>query len=157
MQTAKPKRRVDLDKPLKEIVLDMAEGNPGAIICCTYVAHINALVDPDDFGGPVGALVKLDSLGIYGHRISILLSDVCGNHAGTLIAVLRANQLRLAGVTNEALNHAIDHHGEGLDVKAAIRAVQDRLPKFNINAGTTETPKENAFKSFLSWVKSLVN
>ena len=157
MQSSKPKRRVDLDKPVQEIVLNMAEGNPGAIICCTHLAHINALVDPDDIGGSVGALVKLDALDIYGYRIGMLWGDVCGSHVGTVIAVLRANQLGLAGVTDEALNHAIDHYSEGLDVQAAIRAVQVRLPKFDIDAGTVEAPKVNAFKRFLSKVKSLVN
>ncbi|MEK7632034.1 MAG: hypothetical protein AAB445_04200 [Patescibacteria group bacterium] len=99
--------------------------------------------------------MSLDSLRIYGDRIGMLWGDVCGSHAGTVIAVLRARQLGVAGVTDDVLNYAIDHHGEGLDVEAAIKAVHERLPQFNINAGIVKedidvAPKGNFFKRFFA-------
>jgi len=74
----------------------------------------------------------MDTLGIYEERIWGLYEDVCGGEPGKVIALLRAYQLgQLAGVTLEALNHAIDNRGDGLDLEAVVEAVKGRLPNFN--------------------------
>lgn len=38
--------------------------------------------------------------------------------------VVQAATMNLGGVTEEQLNHAIDNRGEGLDVEAALAAVE---------------------------------
>ena len=50
-----------------------------------------------------------------------------------MLAVLRAYQVgALAGVTREALNHAIDNRGAGIDLDAALVAVMEVLPNFQV-------------------------
>ena len=88
-------------------------------------------IDPDAAGlGGLAPLLSLDMLGIYEDRIYVLYKYVCGMDITKMIAVIRANQLGIAGVTESALNHAIDSRGDGLDVDAVLAAVMDDLPNF---------------------------
>lgn len=69
--------------------------------------------------------------GIYGSRLYQVWNDVCGRNVSKMIALTRANQLgQLAGITDEVIDHAIDHWGQGIDWKAVFDAVMDRLPEF---------------------------
>ena len=87
-------------------------------------------------------LMALDSLGIWEERVYMLWNDVCHRDTGKTIAVLRAYQLgQLAGVTKQALDHAIDHRGQGLDLEAVVAAVKQRLPNFNPSAGKSESTR----------------
>lgn len=118
-----------------DIVLEMGEGNPGALTCCAEIVKIGSKIDPDDAMQGWGSILMLDSLGLYGSRLYQLWSDVCKRHTGKMIAVLRAFQLgQLAGATEDAINHAVDNRGEGLDLDAIVNAVKERLPNFNISA-----------------------
>lgn len=134
MPKTQSNRRFSFDMSVADIINTMAENNVGAIICCSELLRINDRVDPDDIGGAVGAIVKLDRMGIYGTKLGMLWGDVCRSHAGIVIAVVRAEQLHLAGVTEESIHHAINNRGDGLDIDAIIKAVQQRLPNFNLNA-----------------------
>ena len=83
--------------------------------------------------GGFGSILQMDSLGIYGSRIWCLYKDVCGESIPKAIAMLRAYQMgQLAGVTKEALLHGIDNRGAGLNVDAAVAAVQKALPGFKM-------------------------
>lgn len=99
--------RIRLDMSMRDIVIELCDGNPGAL---------NVLVALAAKGGPVGAmdLVWLDSLCIYGPRIWMLFKDVCRQDLPCMQAVLAA--VRRGDVSRETLNNAIDNYGAGLDV-----------------------------------------
>jgi len=120
-----------------DILIAMADGNPGAITACMTLMEDAERVDPDSVLGAMSPIFALDTLGIYGSRIWMLYKDVCKQDTARVLALLRAHQLgQIAGVTSRALNHAIDNRGDGIDVDAALAAVKQRLPAFN--AATTE-------------------
>lgn len=124
---------------MPEVLLALSGGNPGAVTVCMRLLKETPAIDPQDILGGLGNLLALDSYNIWEHRIWMLYKDVCGQDLVKMIAVLRAHQLgQLAGVTECALNHAIDNRGEGLDLDAVLKAVQDRLPRFI----RTPAPKE---------------
>ena len=125
--------RIQLHMTGLEIVTCMAEGNPGALTALLEImGKGSSEIDPQGLMGGMGAILMLDTLGIHGSRIWMLFSDVCGRNVVKMIAVLRAEQLgQLAGVTEAALNHAIENRGDGLDLDAVVIAVCERLEKFN--------------------------
>ena len=127
--------RIKLDMTVQDMLFAMGGGNPGALTVCIQLLKDGEKIDPDAFIGGFASILDLDTLGIYEHRIWGLYKDVCGCHLGKMIAVLRANQLgQLAGVNAQALNHAIDNRGAGIDLDAVVEAVKSRLPNFNPEA-----------------------
>ncbi len=127
--------RIKLGMSVKDLIVAMGGGNPGALKACMELLLKGEKVDPDAFSGGLGNLLMLDTLGIYEERIYMLWSDVCGRDVGKMIAVLRAHQLgQLAGVDTKVLNHAIDNRGAGIDLDAVVEAVKSRLPNFNPEA-----------------------
>jgi hypothetical protein len=85
--------RVKLNDTFVEIVVKLAEGNPGAITVMAQLAKVNEEVDPLSFMGPYGPILALDSHGIYGPHIWILYKEICGESIPRTIAILRAVQL----------------------------------------------------------------
>lgn len=130
--------RIRLEMSVLDVPKAMGGGNPGALTVCMQLLRNGERVDPDAFGGGLSSILMLDTLKIYESRIWMLYKDVCGQHLGKMIAVLRAHQLgKLAGVDTKTLNHAIDHYGDGIDLDAVVKAVQSRLPNFNLEATAT--------------------
>lgn len=124
--------RLDGTKSLMDNIMAMAEGNPGALKVCVSLLKRGKNIDPDDLFEGFGTLMALDTLGIYSYRIWMLYSDVCGEDLVKLVAIARAWQLgQLLGASKEAINHAIDNRGAGLDLDAIMVAVQRELPSFN--------------------------
>lgn len=122
--------RIKLDMSLFDVLYALSGGNPGALTVCMSIMEKSSQIDPDG-GGGILVLLNLDTLRIYEHRIWGLFKDVCKEDLTSMLAVLRAWQLgQLAGATDGAINHAIDHYGEGLDIDAILAAVRERLPKF---------------------------
>ncbi len=125
--------RITADMTVQQMIIAMCDGNPGAMNVLISIMKQGGQVDPDDAFQGLGTIMTMDTLGIYGHRIWGLYKDVCGQDLAKTIAMTRAHQLgQLAGVTKEKLLHAIDNRGAGLDVDAAVAAVKERLPNFNI-------------------------
>ena len=123
--------RLRMDMTMKDIVMAMSDGNPGAINVLMGVMLHGERIDPNSFAGRITPIFDMDSQRIYGPRIWMLFKDVCGESLEKMLAVLRACQLGgLAGCTQEAIGHAIDNSGEGIDADAALAAVQKRLPRF---------------------------
>jgi hypothetical protein len=115
----------------------MSGGNPGAMVACTQLLEHGKAIDPRAFS-PLANILDLDTLHIYDDRIYMFWNDVCGRDVGKMIAVLRANQLgQLAGVNAQTINYAIDHRGQGLNLKNVVEAVKERLPEFNPEARET--------------------
>ncbi len=124
--------RLTLEMSALEMINALWNGNPGAAAACTDLVMFGPTIDPDSVLGGLAPLFHCDQLGIYGERLYMLWNDVCERSAVDMLALFRAYQLgALAGVTEAALNHAIDNRGEGIDVKAALAAVMAQLPQFN--------------------------
>ena len=127
------KNRIDFGMSVLEIMMAMAEGNPGAITVLMEVFDKNANVDPDSFLGPFTSITQLDSLGLYGSDIWVLYKDICGNSAVHLMAILRANQLGILSA-HDILSAVQGHISEcSIDVEDIYNQVKERLPNFNSN------------------------
>lgn len=114
---------------MPEILAKISDGNPGALNVCVRLLKDGAEIDPDDALGPLGAILQLDSIGIYGSRVWMLYKDVCGQRLPEMVALLRATQLGF--LSPDALDHAISNYGDGIMVDDMMNQVQERLPKFN--------------------------
>lgn len=121
------KTRITLEMTAKDVPIAMGGGNPGALTVCMNIMKEGAKIDPRGLGG-FGAILSMDTLGIYEHRIWMLYKDVCGQNLKKMMGVLRANQLGF--VSAEILNKAIDNRGQGIDVDSLFDKVQERLPEF---------------------------
>jgi hypothetical protein len=120
----------DLNVTPKDIMITLADGNPGAIrVCCELVMRTSH-IDPASALGAVGALLLLDTFHIYGPRIWMLYKDVCGEDIAKVIGLLRAVQLGL--LPQSKLNHAIDSYGDGVVVDECMTKVKEQLPNFNL-------------------------
>lgn len=129
----KPGSRVRLEMSLRDVVIEMSDGNPGALNVMMLVVREAEAIDPDAALGAFGVLCALDEHGIYGPDIWGLYKYVCGQSLPKMLAVLRAIQLgRLAGVTPNQLDYAIKSRGRGIDADAALAAVKERLPRFAV-------------------------
>jgi len=123
-----------LNLTVMDVIKAMADGNPGALRVCAEVMKYAEMIDPDSVMGGLGVILSFDTLDIYESRIWMLYKDVCGEDYGVMLAVLRASQLGgLEGCDEKAINQAIDHRGEGLNLKKIVAAVQKRLPAFKVD------------------------
>lgn len=120
--------RVTLEDNVMDVIVKLAEGNPGAAVVCTNILGQAGVVDPDDALGGLGVLLSLDTEGIYGPRIWMLYKDVCKENMVDMLGVLRARQLGY--VTKIQVDHAIDNYGDGIDVEDLVARVKSRLPSF---------------------------
>ena len=121
--------RITMSMTTQDAIIALSEGNPGALRVCRDIFYTGSKIDPDRFSGSAGYLIDLDEYEIYGPRIWMLYKDVCKQEISYAFAILRACQLGQIGV--EKVNHAIDNYGEGIDLEEVMKAVQERLPKFN--------------------------
>jgi len=108
-----------IDMPFPEVVNVLTEGNHDATGVC-----IKLTMRKGQFGGP-HCVFLLDKFRIYGERICGLW-DICEQNIEKLVAVLRVCEWKLAGVDKNTLNHAIDNHGDGIDIDAVVEAFNDR-------------------------------
>jgi hypothetical protein len=118
--------RIQLHDSGVDSVLKLSEGNPGAMEVLMTLMTESPLIDPDNM---FGSLLSLDTLGIYGRRIWMLYKDVCGQDVVKMVAALRAVQMGL--ISEETLNHAIDHRGGGINLDVIMVDIKGQLPRFN--------------------------
>jgi hypothetical protein len=106
--------RIGLNDTLMDVFVKMSDGNPGALTVMSQLYQDVPTIDPMNIMGGLGAIMELDSLGIYGPRIWMLYKDVCGQDVEKTNWMIRAVQL---GVISESdINHRIDNHGrDGID------------------------------------------
>ena len=127
--------RITFDMETKDMVIAMARGNTGAMKVIMDLMTRGGDIDPDNSLAGFGPVLSLDALNIWEDRIWILYKYVCGEDLGKMIAVLSGHHRgQLAGTTTDAINHAIDTRGDGLDVNAVLEAVQEQFPNFNYGA-----------------------
>ncbi len=89
--------RIGLTDNIVDVVAKMADGNPGACIALLEIIKHGKEIDPQSVMGGLGAVLSLDTLGVYGTDIYILYNDQCKKDVRELLMLLRANQLGFVG------------------------------------------------------------
>lgn len=123
------KTKIELSDSMQDVVVKMSEGNPGAVRVCCELLKDGAQIDPDSALGGFGAILALDSLGLYGSKIWMLYKDVCDCNLALMLAVLRGHQLSF--LSKSELLHAVENNGAGIDLDGICVKVFDRLPHFD--------------------------
>ncbi len=85
--------KIKMGEGLQNSVINMAEGNPGALVAILNIIKEYELIDPEAALGGAGFLLSLDDMEIYGSDIYVLFSDKCGGDIRRMIMLLRASQL----------------------------------------------------------------
>lgn len=122
--------RIQLEDTMMNVIMKLADGNPGAMRVCMDLLNEAERIDTDDIMGGFGSLLMLDSEEVYGPQIWMLYKDVCKEQLWEMIAVIRACQLGFINKTQ--LHHAIDNYGEGINIEDCITQVTSRLSGFKI-------------------------
>lgn len=122
------KMRIELTDSGMDIIVKMAEGNPGAVRVLCEMLKDGGAIDPDNSFGGLGALLSLDTFGIYGSRIWVLYKDICGEDLTSTLGIMRAVQLGFLSETT--LARALDIGASGVDVADLLRQVRARFPSF---------------------------
>jgi len=105
------------------IVNKMSDGNPGAITAMMEMLSKGTEIDPQAMMGGLGAILGLDTLGIYGSDIYILWSDQCNRDVRELLMLLRANQLGFVS-SDKIIANAKDQMRE-------VKFTQEEMDGFN--------------------------
>lgn len=87
--------RIELTDNLTDIIVKMAEGNPGAATAMMEIYTKGAEIDPQVALGGLGAIMLFDTFGIYGTEIYVIWSDKCKKDTRLTLMLLRAVQLGL--------------------------------------------------------------
>ena len=126
-------QRIKLTDSPMDVMIRMADGNPGAVNVLMQILKDGAKVDPDSALGGLGAILSLDSHGIYGSDIYILNNDICERSLPKTLAVLRAVQLGLFSEnTLKDACHRQDRSGKALiPVDELYLKVKEELPNFD--------------------------
>lgn len=122
------KTKIQLNDSLEDMLFKMSEGNPGALTTCLQILKDGKQIDPDNAIGGLGAILSLDTLGLYGSKIWMLYKDVCECNLPQMLAVLRSWQLGMLSATQ--VRHAVENCGDGINVADICAKVAERLPRF---------------------------
>ncbi|OGZ16354.1 MAG: hypothetical protein A2494_00525 [Candidatus Lloydbacteria bacterium RIFOXYC12_FULL_46_25] len=117
---------------VKDAIETMSGGDENALRVCVEVTENVLSVDPDCAlrpAGPLAPLYCMDALGIRDSNIYLFYKEVCHEHVGYMMALLRGVLLGL--VSEKTLRHAIAHHGEGINLEVIVEKVQEMLPSFH--------------------------
>lgn len=88
-----------------------------------------AKVDPQSFMGGMGAILSLDTHGIYEERIWMLYKDLCQEDIIKTFACLRGCQLGF--ISEQQLSNAINGDRDAVVVDDVLKRVKDRLDQFD--------------------------
>jgi hypothetical protein len=129
--------RIGLEDTVQSALVKMCDGNPGALRVMMGMLREGKAIDPLGFAGGLGAVLSLDTQGIYGSRIWLLYKDVCGESLVRTLAVLRAVQLGI--ISDSALGRAVawaDRRNGAcpIDVGALVAKVRARLGQGFVDA-----------------------
>lgn len=132
--------RIKLTDTTTNVLINMSEGNPGALTAMMELIKDEGKTDPDSAFGGFGAILSLDSFGIYGTDIYVLWSDICGRDIVKMQAVLRACQLGLfpTSTLTDACSRQ-DYSGRDMiPVDELYEKVKAELPNFDSAERTTD-------------------
>jgi len=125
--------RIKLKDSITDIVYKMSDGNPGAVTAIMEMLQPTAqAIDPDSALGPIGKLMQLDTMEIYGVDIYILWNDVCGRDMIKFFTILRAYQLGLINpeVIKEIASDQDRQKLHYINVEELHSLVKKELPDF---------------------------
>jgi len=108
--------RIKLNDDFKTIILNMSDGNPGAMNVMIDLLQIQPTFT-DKLGG-TGSVIFLDTMDIYGSDIWILYKDICGEDLKMLTDCLKTVIHGL--IPQDFIKHMIDNcqgRGEFLGVE----------------------------------------
>ena len=80
---ANKKRRICIDMSVKDMLITMCDGNPGALTCMMQ------LIQHDPETG-VRDILLFDSMGIHGSQIYMVWNDCCGRDIGKFKETIQA-------------------------------------------------------------------
>lgn len=121
-------RITSLEQTGMEVLLSLADGNPGAVSVMAKVIKHMPEVDPTAWH-PWLPIFMLDQYEIYGPDIWVLFKDVCGKEIVYFLAFLRAKQLGL--IPLEELKNAISKgHIEQSRLEEIHAMVEERIGAF---------------------------
>jgi hypothetical protein len=112
-----------------QLIMELAEGNPGAALALGELCRVHDSVDPYMEGGVIVVLHNIHDLGLCGPNIHILFKDVCHGEAARFDMLFRAWQL---GFLPEADLKAASIRPPGitLDTDALWDRVCAELPRY---------------------------
>ncbi len=85
--------RITLQDTTMDVVVNMSEGNPGALNCIMQILTEHEAIDPQALMGGLGAVMMFDTWGIYGSHVYVLFNDHCKSDVRRLLMLIRATQL----------------------------------------------------------------
>lgn len=123
-----PGRIAENDNALDALV-KLWDGQSAALDVMLALLERSALIDPDNASEGFGAVLALDSLGIYGRDIWKLYSEVCSEDLILMVALMRAAQLHI--ISAASLKNELRNPGHtGLNLRQTLLRVQTQLPAF---------------------------
>ena len=87
--------RLELSDTGMDVIVKMADGNPGAITAMADIMANHEEIDPQAVMGGLGAIMILDTWEIYGTDIYVLWNDKCNRDVRQMLMLMRATQLGL--------------------------------------------------------------
>lgn len=85
--------RIELTDTGMNMIMKMADGNPGAVSAMMAIIAEHDAIDPQAIMGGVGAVMMLDTWEIYGSDIYILWNDKCGRDVRKMLMIMRSCQM----------------------------------------------------------------
>lgn len=125
--------KIDLNDTLMDVVVKMSAGNPGAVSVVSEIIRRAKEIDPQDALAPLGPILSLDEMEIYGSSIYVLCRDKCDGDVRKLLVLLRANQLGFLSrkrVTELATDQTRSVNLNPSEFEELDRKVCDRLSEF---------------------------
>jgi hypothetical protein len=130
--------KLSLSDTFMDIMVKLAEGNPGALSVIMELYKQTTTIDPAAGLGELHYLLFLDDMDLYGDRIWILFKYICGSDLVKTIAVLRGWQLgHVSKITIKNAVETIRNHDTSgvrlqsvLDVDEILAKVKADLPDF---------------------------
>jgi hypothetical protein len=125
--------RIYPEATMYEVIYAITEGNPGAVRVAAEAISASPIIDPQNILGHIGPIIMLDTYRVYGEDIWVLYKDICDQHIGKMIGVLRAVQLGIIG--GGQLDSVIYHTKRGSLYKMPIDdlmvKVREKLNQFD--------------------------
>lgn len=75
--------RITADMSMKDMLITMCEGNPGALTCMMQMIQTDPMTGIQD-------ILLFDSMGIYGSKIYMVWNDCCGRDMGKFKETIQA-------------------------------------------------------------------
>lgn len=85
--------KIELTDSVQDIIVKMADGNPGALTAMTQIMANSEKIDPQSDMRGLSSVLLLDTYEIYSTDIYVLWDNKCNRDVRRMIMLLRATQL----------------------------------------------------------------